>query len=115
MKNTFVILFFASALPLVSCHKVKKDKALDYETKITFQRDYDDWQEKCPHDSDICKTYINFTPNSFPETKDGVVIRFYNNDLRGIYKQQDSLRELKKETKKCKIVRMHTTVYGFDK
>ncbi|QLG44112.1 hypothetical protein [Costertonia aggregata] len=100
-------------------------KTLNDETKAAFQRDYESWQEKWVHDSDITKTYIDFAENKFsesvgwdeisqfvktfikehpepepvPKVLDKIDVRLYGAGAWVIYEQQDSLRGLKRETR----------------
>jgi hypothetical protein len=123
-------------------------KTLNDETKAAFERDYESWKEKWVHDSTISKTYINFVdrsssesvgwieisnfvkkfidehpePEPVPRLLNDIDVRLYGNGAWVNYKQQDSLRGLKHETRlmekvsgQWKIAGMHTTIYGFKK
>lgn len=98
---------------------------LNNETKAAFERDYEGWQSKWVHDSDITKTYIDFPENTFSESMgweeiSGFVktffeehpepepvpkmlteidVRLYGKGAWVTYMQQDSLRGLKRETR----------------
>jgi len=100
-------------------------ETLNNETKAAFQRDYEAWQDKWSHDSNITKVYINFSDQTFsesvgwdeisefvktyfeehpepeplPNLLDKIDVRLYENGAWVIYEQQDSLRGLKRETR----------------
>ncbi len=123
-------------------------ETINNETKAAFQRNYESWKEKWVHDPTISKTYINFVDSSYsesigwdkiskfvktfieehpepepaPRLVDDIDVRLYTNGAWVSFKQQDSLRGLKRETRlmekvngQWKISGMHTTIYGFKK
>ena len=120
-------------------------KTLNDETKAAFQRDYAAWKENWVHDPDISKIYIDFADSTFsesigwkdisgfvkefiekhpepepvPKLLNDIDVRLYGNGAWVTYRQKDSLRGLKRETRlmekvngKWKIAGMQTTIYG---
>lgn len=140
-----MIFTFSVFLFTTSCEEIKKpevekivtqtvdieqeEKAiletLNNETKAAFQRDYETWQEKWVHDSNITKIYVDFPENTFseslgwkeisqfvktfleehpepepvPELLDEIDVRLYGNGAWVTYEQQDSIRGRKRETR----------------
>lgn len=123
-------------------------ETLNNETKAAFRRDYEAWKENWVHDSDITKIYIDFSDSTFsesvgwneisnyvqifikehpepepvPQLLDTIDVRLYGSGAWVTYKQQDSLRGLKRETRlmekvngEWKIAGMQTTIYGIDR
>ncbi len=123
-------------------------QTLNNETKAAFERDYESWKNNWVHDPQITKGYINFVDSTFsesvgwdeisqfvrtffeeqpeaepvPKLLDRIDIRLYKDGAWVVYKLQDSLRGLKRETRlmeklngQWKIAGMQTTIYGFDK
>ncbi|WP_378177912.1 hypothetical protein [Aquimarina sp. SS2-1] len=121
-------------------------EALNNETKAAFQRNYELWKEFWIHDPEITKVYIDFADSTFsesvgwkeinqfvktfmeehpepeplPKSLESINVRLYDHGAWVTYKQQDSLRGLKRETRlmekvdgKWKIAGMQTTIYGF--
>lgn len=122
-------------------------KTLNNETKAAFKRDYESWQDKWVHDPEMTKTYLDFSEDTFsesigwaeisgfvkaffeahpepepvPELLSDINVRLYGNGAWVTYKQKDSLRGLKRETRlmekvngEWKIAGMQTTIYGFE-
>ncbi len=120
---------------------------LNNETKAAFARDYELWTEHWIHRDNISKTYINYVDSSFsesigwseisgfvhqfieehptpeptPKLLEYIHVQLYDSGAWVSYKQIDSLRGLKRETRlmekengKWKIAGMHTSIYGFD-
>ena len=120
-------------------------ETLNKETKAAFQRNYDAWKENWIHDQNITKTYLNFADSTFseslgwdeislfvktfieqhpepepvPKLLDKIDMKLYGNGAWVTYKQEDSLRGMKRETRlmekvngEWKIAGMHTTIYG---
>ncbi len=121
---------------------------LNNETKDAFQRDYEAWTKNWVHDPSISKVYMNFVDSTFsesigwkeisqfvktfieehpepepvPKLLDKINVRLYGNGAWVTYKQKDSLRGIKRETRlmekvngEWKIAGMQTTIYGFEK
>ncbi|PIF00775.1 MAG: hypothetical protein CR994_03725 [Maribacter sp.] len=121
---------------------------LNNETKDAFQRDYEAWTKNWVHDPSISKVYMNFVDSTFsesigwkeisqfvktfieehpepepvPKLLDKINVRLYGNGAWVTYRQQDSLRGIKRETRlmekvngEWKIAGMQTTIYGFEK
>lgn len=115
--------------PNISMNLEKEKQAiiqvLNNETKAAFQRDYETWSKYWIHRNDISKTYINFSEDSFsesrgweeissfvetfieehpepepvPELLRDINVRVYGSGAWVNFEQQDSLRGRKYETR----------------
>jgi len=122
-------------------------EVLNAETAAAFSRDYDAWNSKWVHEPYVSKTYIDFADSSMSETLgwndidafvkdffkehptaepvpkllDSINVRLYGDAAWVEYRQYDSIRGPKRETRlmekdsgQWKIAGMYTTIYASD-